>query len=135
MPAYYLSSLVEFIDDDNERIVGVLASKSAVTGFLNLKQSQTKAWKREISSLKQTAAQLIEVYKWAATWTILLEYPIPRRQKRIDAVVLARDLIFCIEFKTKAKDHNLQAQKQAEDYALDLQDFHAESSGRRIIPI
>jgi hypothetical protein len=71
----------------------------------------------------------------ARRWTILLEYQIPRRQKRIDAVLLARDVIFCIEFKTKAKIHNLLARKQAEDYALDLRDFHSESLGRRIVPI
>ena len=135
MPAYYTSSLPEFIRDDADRVIGILTSKSAATGFVNLKQRQTKAWQKQINDLRVTCTSLVREEADAAHWTILLEYPIPRRQKRIDAVLLARDVIFCIEFKTKAKTHNLQAQKQAEDYALDLRDFHSESRGRRIIPI
>lgn len=135
MPAYYRSSLQDFINDDSDRIVGILATKSAKTGFVDLKQRQTKAWQKQVNDFRATCSSLTREGVEAARWTILLEYSIPRRQKRIDAVLLARDVIFCIEFKTKAKTHTLQAQKQAEDYALDLRDFHSESHGRRIIPI
>lgn len=135
MPAFYFSSLAEFIKDDLDRIIGVLTSESAKTGFINLKQRQTKAWRKQVEDLRITCASLIQLTLEAAEWTILLEYPIPRRQRRIDAVFLARDVIFCIEFKTKAKTHDLLARKQAEDYALDLRDFHRESLGRRIVPI
>jgi hypothetical protein len=64
-----------------------------------------------------------------------MEYPIPRRQKRLDAVLLAADVIFCLEFKTEAKVHSLQSQRQVEDYALDLRDFHEASRDRRIVPV
>lgn len=66
---------------------------------------------------------------------MLLEYPIPRRQKRLDAVLLASDVIFCLEFKTRDKTHSLQSQRQVEDYALDLHDFHEASRDRHIIPV
>ncbi|HXD29756.1 MAG TPA: DUF2075 domain-containing protein [Pyrinomonadaceae bacterium] len=135
MPAYYASTLLDFTNDETNRVVGILTTKSADSGFINLKQRQTKAWQKQVDDLMTSCASLISDEADAVHWTILLEYPIPRRQKRIDAVLLARDLIFCIEFKTKAKVHNLQAQKQAEDYALDLRDFHSESRGRRIVPI
>src|SRR5204862_17287 len=71
----------------------------------------------------------------AANWALLLEYPIPRRPKRLDAVLLARDVIFCLEFKTADKAHSLQPQRQVEDYALDLRDFHEASRDRRIVPV
>src|SRR6185503_19457309 len=65
----------------------------------------------------------------------LLEYPIPRRHKRLDAVLLAADVIFCLEFKTEDKVYSLQPQRQVEDYALDLRDFHEASCDRRIVPV
>jgi hypothetical protein len=71
----------------------------------------------------------------SAGWTLLLEYTIPRRQKRLDAVVLAHELIFAVEFKTGDRTFTLGGQRQVEDYALDLRDFHAESHGRQIVPI
>jgi hypothetical protein len=135
VPAYYSSSLLDFVKDDADRVVGILTTKSARSGFVNLKQQQTKAWQKQIQDLKATFQTIARTHRESNQWTVLLEYPIPRRQKRIDAVLIARDVIFCIEFKTRAKTHNLLAQKQTEDYALDLRDFHSESLGRRIIPI
>jgi hypothetical protein len=135
VPAYYRSSVAELIDDDLERIIGVLAAASAKAGFVDHKNRQTTAWQNQIDILKAGCKALVDENDEFGGWGLLLEYPIPRRQKRIDVVMLARDVIFCIEFKTKAKTHNLQARKQAEDYALDLRDFHSESLGRRIIPI
>ena len=64
-----------------------------------------------------------------------MEYPIPRRHKRLDAVLLAGDVIICLEFKTEDKAHSLQPQRQVEDYALDLRDFHEASRDRRIVPV
>jgi hypothetical protein len=135
MPAYYRSTVAEFIDDDPGRIIGVLAAASAKSGFVDHKNRQTTAWQNQVDVLKAGCKRLVNESGDFGSWGLLLEYPIPRRQKRIDVVVLARDVIFCVEFKTKTKTHNLQARKQAEDYALDLRDFHSESLGRRIIPI
>ena len=71
----------------------------------------------------------------SADWTLLLEYTIPRRQKRLDAVLLAHELIIAVEFKTGDRTFTLGGQRQVEDYALDLRDFHAASHGRQIVPI
>lgn len=134
MPTFYREFLPTFLADDAERILGQLVGGSASLGFADLKQKQTKAWQKEIVVLKTAAAALASV-PGSASWALLLEYPIPRRQKRIDAVLLAADVIFCLEFKTEDKAHSRQAQQQAEDYALDLRDFHEQSRGRRIVPI
>ena len=135
MPAYYRNTLAEFLADDPKRVLGLLTAASGESGFAELKHRQTKAWQREIEMLRATAASLVaEDNEWSR-WTLLLEYPIPRRDSRIDAVLLAADLIFCIEFKTEDKRHTRQTEQQAEDYALDLRDFHAQSRGRCIVPI
>jgi hypothetical protein len=135
MPAYYRATLAEFLEDDPSRILGVLSAQSARQGFVDLKQSQTRAWERQITALRLAAKELAMSCENSAKWGVILEYPIPRRQKRIDAVLLAADVIFCLEFKTEAREHTANAMQQAEDYALDLRDFHEESRGRRIVPI
>lgn len=135
MPAYYRATLAEFLTDNPERILGVLALRSAEQGFTDLKQRQTRAWQKQIAALAATAATLIGAIPGSRNWGFLMEYPIPRRQKRIDAVLLAVDVIFCLEFKTEERGHTSQAKQQAEDYALDLRDFHEESRRRRIVPI
>ncbi len=134
MPAHYRATLAEFFADDPKRVLGVLIAASGDSGFVELKHRQIKAWQREIEMLRATTASLVAEDSVRTRWSLLLEYPIPRRDSRIDAVLLAGDIIFCIEFKTEDKRHSLQAEQQAEDYALDLRDFHEQSRGRCIVP-
>ena len=132
MPAYYRATLAAFLADDSKRVLGEL---TAATPHNELQRRQIKAWEREIKVLKSSCDDLFRLVPDASKWTLLLEYPIPRRMKRLDGVLLAADLIFCLEFKTEDKSHSMQAQRQVEDYALDLRDFHEASRGRRIVPI
>src|ERR1700722_10296196 len=132
MAAFYRATLVEFLAHSPDEILGSLLRSYQHN---ELQKRQRKAWEVEIEVLKPACAKLIRVAPTAANWSLLLEYPIPRRQKRLDAVLLAADVIFCLEFKTEAKAHTLQSQRQAEDYALDLRDFHEASLHRRIVPV
>jgi len=124
--------LDQFVCDDSSRIVGVLSTKSQHN---ELQRRQIKAWEREISVLKSASAEILQRDPAALQWSVLLEYPIPRRRKRLDAVLLARDIIYCIEFKTEDRVHSSQAKRQVEDYALDLRDFHELSRDRTIVPV
>jgi hypothetical protein len=132
MSAYYRGTLADFLADDPKRVLGEL---TAATPHNELQRRQIKAWEREVGVLKSSGADLIKSLPDTANWTLFLEYPIPRRMKRLDAVLLADDIIFCLEFKTEDKSHSRQAQRQVEDYALDLRDFHEASNGRIIIPV
>src|SRR5262245_60840374 len=105
--------LYQFVCDDSSRIVGRLSTKSPHN---ELQMRQIKAWERELGVLKSTTAQILQRDPTARQWSLLLEYPIPRRRKRLDAVLLTQDVIFCIEFKTEDKAHSLQAKRQVEDY-------------------
>ena len=71
----------------------------------------------------------------ASDWSILLEYEIPRRQKRPDALLLAGDLVFVVEFKVGAEIFEAAARWQSQAYARDLCDFHGNCHGRHIVPI
>lgn len=132
MAAFYRAILPEFLIEDSAAIVGHLASS---TQHNELQKRQIKAWECEIVVLKSACRDLLRRSPTAANWSLLLEYPIPRRHKRLDALMLAADVIFSIEFKTKDTAHSLQPQRQVEDYALDLRDFHESSHDRRIVPV
>lgn len=70
-----------------------------------------------------------------AGWTVLLEYDLLRLEKRIDAVLLTDRAILVVEFKHGAPGFAPQDLAQAEDYALDLYDFHAGSRAHPVVPI
>src|SRR5205814_5507551 len=89
----------------------------------------------EIRLLEAFAKDLATLLPSSQDWSLLLEYPIPRRNKFPDAILLAEELIFLIEFKFGAMTFDAASSWQVEDYALDLRDFHLESRGKSIIPI
>jgi hypothetical protein len=132
MAAFYRAVLTDFLADSPKEILGALLHSYQHN---ELQKRQTKAWEKEIAILKATCAELIRLAPSSANWSLLLEYPIPRRPKRLDAVLLAADIIICLEFKTEDKAHSLQPQRQVEDYALDLRDFHEASRDRIIVPV
>lgn len=134
MPAFYRKSLTAFLTDDRDLIIGRLTSESARAGFFQQVHDQTSAWESQVEILRVVARRLVDE-AGAGAWQILLEYPIPRRGKRIDVVILAPGVLFVLEFKCGARDFGRDAIAQVEDYALDLRDFHRESAHRPIVPI
>jgi hypothetical protein len=135
MPAYYRNTLEGFVADAFDRVLGIIHQESSKSGFTDLKESQSKAWQLQLTILQRSAASLMSRYQDASKWGLLFEYPIPRRQKRIDVVLLVRDMVLCLEFKTSGATHEKSSARQVEDYALDLRDFHEQSRDRTIIPI
>jgi len=133
MPAHYVCRLSEFSEQDHQFILGTLTAGNAAGGF-DGRRSQVGAWQTTLGVLGDAITRLLE-HPAAAQWALLLEYDIPLRQKRPDAVLLADDLVFVLEFKTGATAHTLADQRQVEAYCLDLRDFHAESRGRKVIPV
>lgn len=99
-----------------------------ITNHQIIKQ-QRISWNHQITYLKENLQYLPH------DWYVILEYPIPRRSKRIDVILLAHDLVFVIEFKDKEIKYTPEAISQVEDYSLDLRDFHKQSALLSIIPI
>lgn len=134
MPAYYRATLHEFLSQTDAEILGALAAAQSVNGHATAYTSQTTAWQEQLAVLRSAVEWLRDKQVDSSKWALLLEYPIPRRQKRIDAVILSKQRIYCLEFKTGEQKLAHNALNQVEDYALDLRDFHAASLGREIIP-
>ena len=133
MPAYYARSVESFLADSVTSILGVLSQANAQAKFLQLESAAIEAWRQQVEILQQELSALLLTLPESTNWGVLLEFPIPRRQRRVDTVLLAIDLIFVIEFKSGKADHS--AFRQVEDYALDLADFHAPSRSVPLIPI
>lgn len=59
------------------------------------------------------------------SWRVLFECDLLRLERRADVVVVTDRAIVVLEFKHGARGFEPKDLRQAEDYALDLHDFHA----------
>jgi hypothetical protein len=126
MRAWWSGDLTTLLAAPPEAIVQRLAVRLVETHHLN-HAAQLIAWREQIPLLQAVARGL------PGDWRVLLEYPLLRLGKRIDAVLLSDRAILVLEFKTA--DQTRLAREQVEDYALDLLDFHAESRAHPVVPI
>jgi hypothetical protein len=55
--------------------------------------------------------------------------------KRADAIVLAGNVVFVLEYKVGAQSYEPHASEQVLDYALDLKNFHEGSHDKTIVPV
>lgn len=95
-----------------------------------LELAQRAAWVAMATTLQSTLA-----VPEAAAWTVLLEYDLLRLEKRADAILLTDRAIIVLEWKDRAIAHTLADLRQAEDYALDLHDFHAGCRRHPVVPL
>lgn len=119
-----------FVTESPNALFGSLVRGANRSGF-STEAEQVQAWEGYIEPLQDVLRDLIrqdEAYRHAG---IVLEYEIPRRAKRIDVVLLIGDQILIVEFKT-SDGQILAALQQAQDYALDVRDFHASSRGHEV---
>jgi len=121
--AWFSASGAAFLAMPAAQPLGVLAAAQQGAGFPGTPQ-QIEAWTQQIAALRAVMQP---------GWTLALEYGLLRLEKRIDAVILTDRAILVLEFKLGVPTRAGLA--EAEDYALDLRDFHAGSRGHAIVPI
>jgi len=122
--AYYQNNVAVFLRDDQEKILGELTRNH----HFDLDLAQKNAWIEQVENLK---AQLID-FQFGE---VFFEFSIPRMGKRADVLLLVRDIVFVLEYKTGAKTYERYQSDQAFDYALDLKNFHAGSHHKHIVPV
>jgi len=128
-------TLEEFVQASPDEVLGRLAELYSRMGFSSLRVNAIEAWRAQLPRLSAGVAELILERPEAREWHVLLEYGIPLRDRRPDAVILGHDTIFVVEFKVGAESHDSAAAWQVHSYALDLRDFHPGCEGKNIIPI
>lgn len=118
----------EFAGLAPEEVAGRLAyAQASRHGTLEL--AQRHAW-------EATARALAPVLQGAdPAWRVLLEVDLLRLEKRLDVVLLTDRAILVLEVKHGARAFAAADLRQAEDYALDLHDFHAGSRAHPVVPV
>ena len=120
----------EFLAADQDALVDRLA-RADMQRFRRNEAQQIRAWRVSLACLRDALTR----WEAAADWRLLLEYPMRRLGRRIDAVLVTERAVLVLEFKAGRTAFDAAARTQAEDYALDLQDFHALSRAHPIVPI
>ncbi|WPB86226.1 DNA/RNA helicase domain-containing protein [Sediminicoccus rosea] len=112
-----------------EGIAAALAA-AQMARRLSGEPAQLRAWTTQVALLQAALAGP----RWAEA-RIAFEYDMLRLEKRIDAVLVTPRAIFVLEFKVGATAFTPVDRAQAEDYAQDLWDFHANSRAHPILPV
>ncbi|HWB32177.1 MAG TPA: DNA/RNA helicase domain-containing protein [Acidobacteriaceae bacterium] len=133
MASFYIASVEEFLAQSEGEVLAHLATGYAKRGYTQQYSDQTLTWEHDIRSLRAALGDCVASDVNARSWELLLEFSIPRKELRIDAVLLVGDTIIILEAKTSKAA--LLAKRQAEEYALLLHYFHKDSDRRTIVPI
>ena len=123
--SYYSSSIQEFLMKPTREILGIIVANNT---HYDTSIQQNNTWENEINILKNQLHDLHEGY-------IIFEYTIPRMGKRIDTVIIHKNIVFLLEFKCGEYQYHQSAYDQVYDYALDLRNFQKESHDKLLVPI
>ncbi len=122
--AYYCNSIPAFINDHATDIVGQLVKHA-----FEVNKEQSDAWENQICQLQK------RLEACGMEGDIIFEYDIVRLGKRIDVILLIRHMVFSLEFKNGKDVFTARDAQQAEDYAIDIKNFHKESEDLYVCPI
>ncbi|MGI6172285.1 MAG: DUF2075 domain-containing protein [Christensenellales bacterium] len=125
LKAYYAAPISRFLRQTKNEILGIIHANN-VSAETVIQQSNT--WEQEIDILK-------DQLQYLADGRLLFEYTIPRMGKRVDVVVLYRNIVFLLEFKCGDDEYRASTYDQVYDYALDLRNFHRESHDKLLTAI
>ena len=122
---YYSSSITEFLNQSTNEILGIIHAND-ISAETTIQQSNT--WEQEVNILKLQLVGFTE-------GRVIFEYTIPRMGKRVDVVLLHKNIVFLLEFKCGDNEYKSSTYDQVYDYALDLQNFQKESHDKLIVPV
>ncbi len=122
--AYYRNSIKNFLHDSDNNILGSLSLHHNHV----LEDLQKRAWLKQIEILKDTLSSF-------SNGEICFEFLIPRMGKRVDNIVILKNIVFIIEFKIGSSNYDNYAKEQVLDYAVDLKNFHKASQNIVLVPI
>ena len=133
MASFYQATTAEFLSQTDEHVLACLTAAHAHRGYATQYTDQTLTWERDLRSLRTARERSVAASNTAAAWGLILEFSIPKKELRIDVVLLIGETIVILEAKTG--EVAAQAKQQIEEYALLLHYFHKASNDRRIVPV
>lgn len=120
---YYSDKISDFLCKSKETIIGEIS----VNGRLGHINTELFAWEYQIKLLKEVLQK--------QEGHLFFEFSIPRMGKRVDCLLIIKNIVFVVEFKVGEKEFINQNIEQVWDYALDLKNFHKPSHGLLLVPI
>ena len=120
---YYSDNIKDFTSKSIETIIGEIS----VNGRLGHINTELYAWEFQIKILKE----ILRTHEGH----LFFEFSIPRMGKRVDCLLIIKNIVFIIEFKVGEKEFIKQNIEQVWDYALDLKNFHKPSHELMLVPI
>ncbi len=133
MPAYYADTVGNFRAAPLDNLELTLHKAYESDRYKDLITSQITAWRAQIQDLKDALRAVDLAGLHPDDWGIAIEFVVPRKLGRIDAVLLIGRAIVVLEFKGESVDAS--AADQVEDYCLDLIHFHEASHNRTTYPV
>ncbi len=123
MNYYYRNTTSNFLQKSTDEIIGsIIRANEFDSSFL-----QNRSWEQQIPILKSALTDF--------EGELFFEFSVPRMGKRVDTLLIIKNIVFVIEFKV-GESHFLSSNvEQVWDYALDLKNFHKSSHNVVIIPI
>lgn len=128
MRAWLSLSVAEFAALSARDVAARLAH-AHVSRHATLELAQRHAWEAEAVLLHAALGEA------DPSWRVLFECDLLRLEKRADVVIVTDRAILVLEFKHGARAFTAADLRQAEDYALDLHDFHAGSRAHPVVPV
>lgn len=120
---YYSDKISDFLQKSLTNIIGEITTN----GRLGLIDTELRAWEQQIEILKN------ELRKYEGS--IFFEFSIPRMGKRVDCLIIIKNIVFVLEFKVFEESFRNKDIEQVWDYALDLKNFHKPSHKLLLVPI
>lgn len=120
---YFKDNIESFLLTNTSEIIGSITLSNEFDATL----FQNKAWKEQVEILKKALIGF--------SGTIFFEFSIPRMGKRVDVIVIIKNVVFVIEFKVGQNKYYSSESDQVWDYALDLKNFHKPSHKLALAPI
>jgi hypothetical protein len=133
MASFFRASLPEFLETNESEVFAALTLAYANSGFSHMKSDQPLTWWADIATLRHSLNELRSIYPASRQWHVILEFSIPRKERRLDIVLLTGSEIILLECKRGPSSS--EAIRQVEEYALLLHYFHKPSNQQRIYPV
>src|SRR5260370_33769343 len=125
MASYFRATLRDFLDTSDTEVLAKLTLAYANSGFSRMHTDQPLTWRDDLAELRQALHALTTANPDSNDWQILLEFSIPRKERRLDIVLLTGAEIILLECKRGPA--TTEALRQVEEYALLLHYFHKPS--------
>lgn len=120
---YYKDSISNFLVKTKETVIGEISINSRL-GHIS---TELFAWENQIDILRNVLKGI--------DGSIFFEFSIPRMGKRVDCILIVKNIVFVVEFKIGEKEYLNHNIEQVWDYALDLKNFHKPSHDLLLVPI